>query len=65
MGEGVLTGTDVSGWGTGQILWLDGGREESHLQFTMAEKRRPINWRELFMGVWRVCVLGGERLRGK
>ena len=64
MGEGVLTGTDASGWGTGQILWLDGGREESHLQFTMAEKRRPINWREL-LGVWRVCALGGERLRGR
>jgi hypothetical protein len=64
MGEGVLSGTDASGWGTGQILWLDGGREEHRLRFTAAEKRRPINWREL-LGIWRICAMGGERLRGK
>ena len=34
------------------------------LLFTAAEKRRPINWREL-LGVLRVCEIGGERLRGK
>ena len=62
--EAVITGTDASGWGTGQVIWLDGAREESHLRFTAAEKRRPINWREL-LGVLRVCELGGERLRGK
>ena len=45
--EAVLTGTDASNWGTGQVLWLDGGREEAALAFTHAERRRPINWREL------------------
>ena len=64
MGDGVLSGTDASGWGTGQILWLDGGREEHRLRFTAAEKRRPINWREL-LGIWRICAVGAERLRGK
>ena len=58
-----MLGTDASGYGTGQVLWLDGGREESTLIFTAAEKRRPINWREL-LGVVRACQLGGERLRG-
>ena len=62
--EAVLTGTDASDWGTGQVIWLDGGREESVLKFTAAERRRPINWREL-LGILRVCELGGERLRGK
>ena len=62
--EAVLTGTDASNWGTGQVLWLDGGREESSLAFTHAERRRPINWREL-LGIVRVCEVGGERLRGK
>ena len=62
--EGMLAGTDASGWGTGQVLWLDGAREESVLRFTAAEKRRPINWREL-LGILRVCEVGGERLRGK
>ena len=62
--EAVLTGTDASDWGTGQVLWLHGGREESVLKFTAAERRRPINWREL-LGILRVCEVGGERLRGK
>ena len=62
--EAVLTGTDASDWGTGQVIWIDGGREESVLKFTAAERRRPINWREL-LGILRVCELGGERLRGK
>ena len=61
---GVLTGTDASGWGTGQVLWLHGGREEYVLKFTAAEKRRPINWREL-LGIVRVAEAGGERLRGR
>ena len=62
--EAAMLGTDASGYGTGQVLWLDGGREESTLIFTAAEKRRPINWREL-LGVVRACQLGGGRLRGK
>jgi hypothetical protein len=62
--EGVLAGTDASGWGTGQVLWIDGGREEYVLRFVAAEKRRPINWREL-LGVVRACEMGGERLRGR
>ena len=62
--EAVLTGTDASNWGTGQVLWLDGAREEASLSFTHAERRRPINWREL-LGIVRVCEVGGGRLRGK
>ena len=37
---------------------------ENSTHVTAAEKRRPINWREL-LGIWRVCAMGGERLRGK
>ena len=37
--DAVLTGTDASDWGTGQLAWLDGGREELQLPFTHAEKR--------------------------
>ena len=59
----AVTGTDASGWGTGQVVWLDGAREEASLLFTSAEKRRPINWREL-LGVVRVAMLWGPRLRG-
>ena len=60
----VLAGTDASGWGTGQVVWRSGGREEHSLVFTAAEKRRPINWREL-LGIWRAAQIGGERLRGR
>ena len=38
----VLAGTDASGWGTGQVLWLGGAREE------VAEERKaervPVRW---------------------
>ena len=61
-GEAAITGTDASGWGTGQLAWLDGGREEVQLEFTEAERRRPINWREL-LGVLRVVETWGHRLR--
>merc|ERR1712185_114510 len=64
MGEAAITGTDASGWGTGQLAWLDGGREEVQLRFTEAEQRRPINWREL-LGVLRVIETWGERLAGR
>ena len=63
-GEAALTGTDASGWGTGQVAWLDGGREEVVFKFTAAEKRRPINWREL-LGVVRVVERFGCRLAGR
>jgi hypothetical protein len=62
-GELVLAGTDASDWGTGQVIWRDGGREEYQLEFTRAERRRPINWREL-LGIVRACRLCGERARG-
>ena len=58
-GEAAITGTDASGWGTGQVAWLDGGREEEVLIFTRAERRRPINFREL-RGCLRVLELWGE-----
>ena len=41
---GVVAGTDASGWGTGQLVWLDGAREEVQLEFTAAERKR---WLEL------------------
>lgn len=62
-GEAAITGTDASDWGTGQAVFIDGGLEESRLQFTSAEKRRPINWREL-LGIVRVFEWYGERLSG-
>ena len=64
MGEAAITGTDASGWGAGQLAWIDGGREEVQLEFTEAEQRRPINWREL-LGILRVVEFFGERLRGR
>ena len=63
-GEAAVTGTDASGWGAGQLAWIDGGREEVQLEFTSAEQRRPINWREL-LGILRVFEHFGARLRGR
>ena len=63
-GEAAVTGTDASDWGTGQLAWLDGGREEVVLQFTQAEKRRPINWREM-LGSLRIFEVFGPRLKGR
>ena len=59
-----MAGTDASGWGTGQLVWLDGHREETVLQFGEAEQRRPINWREL-LGIVRVVEVWGARMRGR
>ena len=59
----AVLGTDASGWGSGQLAWIDGGREESQLRFTHAETRRPINWREL-SGIVRAVQLYGPRLSG-
>ena len=63
-GEAAITGTDASGWGTGQVAWIDGGKDESRLRFGQAEQRRPINWREL-LGIIRIIDIYGEQLRGK
>ena len=59
----VIAGTDSSDWGSGQLVWLDGEREESRLKFTAVEKRRPINWREL-LGILRVVEMSGPRASG-
>ena len=59
----IVTGTDSSDWGTGQLMWLDGQLEEMSLEFTASERRRPINWREL-LGILRAVELAGERARG-
>ena len=64
LGEAAITGTDASGWGTGQLVWIDGGREETSLRFTEAERRRPINWREL-LGIVRILEVWGPRLAGR
>ena len=62
--DAVLMGTDASDWGTGQLAWLDGTREEVQVEFTRAERRRPINWREL-LGIVRAVEEFGPRLRGR
>ena len=64
LGEAAVTGTDASGWGSGQVAWIDGGKEESRLRFGKAENRRPINWREL-SGIVRIIELYGEQLAGR
>ena len=60
----AITGTDASGWGTGQLAWVDGQRLESQLEFTHAERRRPINWREL-LGIVRIVEQFGSLLKGR
>ena len=62
--EAAITGTDASGWGTGQLAWVDGQRLEQQLQFTRAEQGRPINWREL-LGIVRVVERYGPQLEGR
>ena len=65
-GEGVLSGTDASGWGTGQILWMGGGREEYCIGCSSRRQRSAEpSTGESCLGIWRVCKLGGERLRGR
>ena len=58
-----LCGTDASDWGTGQLLWKDGQRGEVTLAFGPAEKRRPINWREL-LGILRTVEEFGNECSG-
>ena len=60
----ILAGSDASGWGSGGLIWRDGVRHEVALPFTHAERRRPINFREL-LGAWRVISVFGEQLRGR
>ena len=59
----VQAGTDASDWGAGELIYLHGQREETKLRFSSAEKRRPINWREL-LGILRIVEVWGSRLRG-
>ena len=40
---GVITGTDASGWGTGQVACLDGGREETNLYICCSRPRREAS----------------------
>ena len=42
VGEAAITATDASDWGCGELAWLDGQRAEVALQFTTAERCRPI-----------------------
>ena len=60
----AISGTDASDWGTGQLVWIDGEREEVQLRFTECEKSHSINWREL-LGIWRILQTWGERLAGR
>ena len=61
---GVISGTDASDWGKGQAIWLSGEREIFQHVFTEAEKRHPINFREL-AGCVRILEQWGPRLRGR
>ena len=47
-----------------RLVWLEGAREETRLVFTEAERRRPINFREL-RGSLRALEVFGERLAGR
>ena len=61
--EAMVAGTDASDWGAGTVAWIDGHKEECNLQFSQAERRRPINFREL-LGIVRVLEIFGHRLQG-
>ena len=64
-GPVAVVGTDASDYACGELVWgLSGAREETHLVFTKAERRRPINFREL-RGCLRAIEVFGERLRGR
>ena len=64
LGEAAISGTDASDFACGELVWLDGAREELRMVFTKAEKRRPINFREL-LGVYRLIERWGPRLVGR
>ena len=63
VGLAAIVGTDASDEACGELAWVDGTREEMVLRFTEAERRRPINFREL-LGVLRLVERWGARLRG-
>jgi len=64
LGVAVVAGTDASGWGYGNLVWLDGHRSETQLRFTSVEQGKPINWREL-LGSVRIVETWGRQLRGR
>jgi len=64
LGVAVVAGTDASGWGYGNLIWLDGHRSETQLRFTAVERSKPINWREL-LGILRVVQTWGRQLGGR
>lgn len=64
VGELALVGSDASDFACGELVWIDGQREETRLVFTHAERRRPINFREL-RGCLRALEIFGSRLRGR
>ena len=61
--QATIMGTDASDKACGAVAWVDGSREEATLEFTRAERRRPITWREL-RGAVRVVEVWGPRLAG-
>jgi len=64
VGEIAIVGTDASDLACGELIWIDGAREEIVLVFTHAERRRPINFREL-LGTLRALEAWGPRLTGR
>lgn len=61
VGEVAVIGTDASDLACGELFWIDGAREETMLMFTEAERRRPINFREL-RGTLRAFEMWGPRI---
>ena len=59
----VQAGTDASDFGAGEVIYLGGQKEETRIKFAKAEKRRPINWREL-LGILCILEVWGQRLGG-
>ena len=59
-GRAAIVGTDASDLACGELVWIDGQREETRLVFTQAERRRPINFRET-RGTLRVLELWAPR----
>ena len=62
--DGVVSGTDASGWGAGQLVWLSGEREENQIEYCPWEKDQPVNWRELMSAV-HILHEWGPRLAGR
>ena len=62
--EATISGTDASNIGCGSVVWMSGGREEYKQFWSDAERKFPINMREL-IGATRILENWGPRLKNK